>query len=98
MTREMTEATGIINARSKGGRRADGRRNRSHRPRPWPFPLPSAGLSVAVRGPFRLRPWTSGPPNPGTHGHIADGGDPESRLEVHKCWSAGNGSGRAFGL
>ena len=45
----------------------DGRRNRSHRPRPWPFPPLSVSRPVLVRGPFRLRPWSARPPEPGTH-------------------------------
>jgi hypothetical protein len=49
----------------------DGRRNRSHRPRPWPFPPLSVSRPVLVRGPFRLRPWSARPPEPG---RIADGG------------------------
>jgi hypothetical protein len=50
-----------------------GPHNRSHRSRPWPF---------------RARPWAGPPssvdftaPKSGTHGRIADGGGPKSRLE-----------------
>src|ERR1039457_475978 len=49
------------------------------RPRPWPFPPPSVAFTA---------------PKSGAHGRIADGGGPQSRLETHKCWSAGGDSGR----
>ena len=72
-----------------------GLHNRSHRPRPWPFPPSSVDWSVAVRGPVRARPWpacdglsTARTPKPGTHGRIADGGGPKSRLETHNRRSA----------
>jgi hypothetical protein len=51
-----------------------------------------------VRGLFRLRPWPARPPEPGTHGRIADGGGPESRLGARTRWSAGGGSGRRAAL
>jgi hypothetical protein len=37
------------------------------RPRPWPFPPPSVAITA---------------PKSGAHGRIADGGGPQSRLEV----------------
>jgi hypothetical protein len=65
-------------------------RNRSRRPRPWPF-RPRPWL-------VRARPWAARIPEPGTHGRIADGGGPQTRLEWRMRWSAGGGSGRASGL
>ena len=76
----------------------DGQHDRSCRPRPWPFPPPSVGWSAPVRGPFRLRPWTARTPEPGTHGRIADGGSPQTRLEARTRWSAGGDSGGGSGL
>ena len=64
----------------RGNPDGSGLHNRSHCPRPWPFPPPSMGWSVPVRGPVRLRPWTARTPKPGTHGRIADGGSPQTRL------------------
>jgi len=44
--------------------RADGQRNRSHRPRPWLFGPPSVAFTA---------------PESGAHGRIADGGGPKSQ-------------------
>ena len=66
------------------------------RPRPWAGPWPSVGRSVPVRGGFRLGSWTARTPKPGTHGRIADGGGPQTRLEARPRWSAGvTGAGGA---
>jgi hypothetical protein len=43
------------------------------RRRPWAGPRPSVAGSATVCGPL-------GPPEPGAHGRIADGGGPKSRL------------------
>jgi len=56
------------------------------------------GLSAPVRELVRARPWTAKPPEPGTHGHIADSGGPPMRLGRRMRWSAGGDLGGAFGL
>jgi len=43
----------------------------------------------------RARPVRRTAPEPGRHGHITDGGSPESRLELRTRWSAGGDSGGA---
>ena len=65
------------------------------RARPWAGPWPSVGWSVPVRGGFRFGSWTARTPKPGTHGRIADGGGPQTRLEARPRWSAGGDSGGA---
>jgi hypothetical protein len=67
-------------ARRRAGRSADRSSGRSaHRSRPR-RPCPSVD---------------SVPSGPGTHGRIADGGSPKSRLETHKRWSAAGTSAGA---
>ena len=58
-----------------------------------------------VRGLFRPRPWTgrarlwfARTPKPGTHGRIADGDGPQTRLERRMRWSAPWNSDRRIGL
>jgi hypothetical protein len=53
------------------------------RPRPWTGPWPSVGRSASVRGAGCDGLSTARTPRPGTHGRIADGGGPKSRLEAH---------------
>ena len=50
-----------------------------------------------VRGLFRPRPWIRAL-RLGTHGRIADGGGPQTRLERRMRWSAEGDSGGASGL
>ena len=52
------------------------------RPRPWAGPRPSVARSGSG-------PWTARTPEPGTHGRIADGGGPKSRLEAHNALVSG---------
>jgi hypothetical protein len=51
-----------------------------------------------VRGLVRACPWTARTPKPGTHGHIADRGGSQTRLERRMRWSAACTSARAVPL
>jgi hypothetical protein len=63
------------------------------------------GQIVAGRGFPPFRPWNFGPlsvdfpaPKFGAHGHIADGGSPETSLKAHNPRSAAYTSGGGSGL
>ncbi len=62
---------------------------------------PVDGQHTAPAPAVRSRPFPSvrpAAPDPGTHGRIADGGGPQSRLEARMRWSAGGNSDRGSGL
>jgi hypothetical protein len=65
---------------------------------PWTGPCPSVDWSVVVRGRFRHGRWTARTPEPGAHGHIADGGGPESSLQTHNGRLGAYDSNRRIGL
>ena len=50
---------------------------------------PANGLDTAPALAVRAGPWVAPPLKPGTHGRIADGGGPQTRLERRMRWSAG---------